>query len=42
MSEKQVIIEDNKETDEITINEEAIEEEISDEDPTTIVRPQRN
>jgi len=42
VSEKQVIIKDNKETDELTINEEAIEEEIQYEEPSTIVRPQRN
>jgi len=40
VSKKQVIIEDNREFDELTINEVANEEEILDEEPTTI--PQRN
>lgn len=39
VSEKQVIIEDNRESDELTINEVANEEEILDEEPTTITRP---
>jgi hypothetical protein len=42
VSEKQFIIEDNRESDELTINEVANEEEILDEEPTTIARPQRN
>lgn len=42
VSEKQVIIEDNRESDELTINEVANEEEILDEESTTIARPQRN
>jgi len=31
-----------RESDELSINEEAIEEEILVEEPTTIARPQRN
>jgi hypothetical protein len=42
VSEKQVVIEDNKESDELITNEKAIIEDVSDEEPTTIVRPQRN
>jgi len=42
VSEKHVIIEDNKEFDELITNEEAIAEEVSDEEPATITRPQRN
>ena len=40
--EKQVVIENNKESDKLTINEEAIEEEILEEEPTTTTIPQRN
>lgn len=42
VSEKQVIIEDNKDPDELVINKEAIIEEASDEEPTIIARPQRS
>ena len=42
MFKKHVIIEDNKEPDELITNEEAIAEEVSDEELATITRPQRN
>jgi len=42
VSEKQVIIEYSKETNELTITEDFNEEENSDEDPTTIAKQQRN
>lgn len=40
--EKNVIIENKKESDELLTNEEVISEEVSYEEPTTIARPQRN
>jgi len=40
--EKHVIIEDYKESDELITNEEAIVEELSDQETATITRPQRN
>jgi len=42
MFEKQVVIEDNKESNELITNEEAIIEDVSDEEPTITTRPQRN